>query len=58
MSATGTTLNVSDLIDSRKLSGLQILTLILCAMVTFIDGMDTQSIGIVDRKSTRLNSSH
>lgn len=49
MSATATTLNVSDLIDKNKLSGLQMLTLVLCALVTFIDGMDTQSIGIVSQ---------
>ncbi len=48
-STQGSTLNVSELIDARKLSGLQILTLVLCALVTFIDGMDTQSIGIVAR---------
>jgi AAHS family 4-hydroxybenzoate transporter-like MFS transporter len=45
----GNTLNVSELIDTRKLGGVQILTLILCALVTFIDGIDTQSIGIVAR---------
>ena len=54
MSAPGNThaantLNISELIDSRKLGSLQFRTLILCALVTFIDGMDTQSIGIVAR---------
>jgi AAHS family 4-hydroxybenzoate transporter-like MFS transporter len=40
------TLNVSRLIDERPISGLQITVVILCALINFFDGIDTQSIGV------------
>ena len=39
-------INVTDLIDTHKLSRLQIITIVLCALVNTLDGMDTQSIGM------------
>ena len=41
------TVNVQELIDSRKLSGFQILVTALCALIVLIDGFDTQAIGYV-----------
>lgn len=41
-----TTLDVTRLIDRRELSAAQITTIVLCGLVTLLDGMDTQSIGI------------
>jgi MFS transporter, AAHS family, 4-hydroxybenzoate transporter len=41
------TVNVQELIDSRKLSWFQVLVTALCALIVFIDGFDTQAIGYV-----------
>jgi MFS transporter, AAHS family, 4-hydroxybenzoate transporter len=41
------TVNVQELIDSRKLSGFQIMVAALCAVIVLIDGFDTQAIGYV-----------
>ena len=41
------TVNVQELIDSRKLSGFQVLVVSLCALIVLIDGFDTQAIGYV-----------
>jgi MFS transporter, AAHS family, 4-hydroxybenzoate transporter len=41
------TVNVQELIDSRKLSAFQVLVTALCALVVLIDGFDTQAIGYV-----------
>ena len=39
-------LNVTDLIDERPMSGLQVATIVICGLVNLLDGMDTQSIGV------------
>jgi AAHS family 4-hydroxybenzoate transporter-like MFS transporter len=39
--------NVTDLIDERPMSAVQILVVILCGCINLLDGMDSQSIGIV-----------
>ena len=41
------TVNVQEIIDSRKLSRFQILVTALCALIVLIDGFDTQAIGYV-----------
>ena len=41
------TVNVQELIDSRKLSIFQLLVVLLCALIVFMDGFDTQAIGYV-----------
>ena len=41
------TVNVQELIDSRKLSGFQVMVVSLCALIVLIDGFDTQAIGYV-----------
>ena len=41
------TVNVQELIDSRKLSGYQVMVASLCAIIVLIDGFDTQAIGYV-----------
>jgi MFS transporter, AAHS family, 4-hydroxybenzoate transporter len=41
------TVNVQELIDSRKLSGFQVMVAALCALIVLIDGFDTQAIGYV-----------
>jgi len=41
------TVNVQEVIDSRKLSGFQVLVVSLCALIVLIDGFDTQAIGYV-----------
>jgi AAHS family 4-hydroxybenzoate transporter-like MFS transporter len=46
MSSRGNTVNLSELIDSRPLSGLQIRTVALCALVAVLDGIDAQSIAV------------
>jgi AAHS family 4-hydroxybenzoate transporter-like MFS transporter len=38
--------NVTDLIDERPMSALQIITITMCGLVNVLDGMDTQSIGV------------
>ncbi len=38
--------NVTTLIDDRPLSPLQLLVFVLCALVAFLDGADSQSIGV------------
>lgn len=38
-------LDVAQLIDERDISRVQIITIVLCALVTALDGIDTQSIG-------------
>ncbi|WP_051971665.1 MFS transporter [Massilia sp. 9096] len=40
------TLDLTRLIDERPLGRFQLLTIALCALIAFLDGMDTQSIGI------------
>ncbi len=39
-------LNVSRIIDERPFSRLQITVIVLCGMINFFDGIDTQSIGV------------
>jgi MFS transporter, AAHS family, 4-hydroxybenzoate transporter len=39
--------NVSDFINQHKLSGYQLVVIILCGLVTALDGFDTQSIAFV-----------
>ena len=39
-------MNVSRLIDDGPLTRFQIVTIICCALVSALDGMDTQSIGV------------
>ncbi|HEY6907751.1 MAG TPA: MFS transporter [Myxococcales bacterium] len=41
------TVNVQELIDSRRLSRFQVLVVSLCALVVLLDGFDTQAIGYV-----------
>lgn len=41
-----TTINLSRVIDERPLGAFQLRTILLCALIAFLDGMDTQSIGI------------
>jgi len=41
------TVNVQEIIDSRKLSIFQVLVVLLCALIVFMDGFDTQAIGYV-----------
>lgn len=41
-----TTMNITELIDGRPLGRFQLRTIFLCALIAFLDGMDTQSIGI------------
>lgn len=41
----GKTIDISDLIDRRKISRFQILVAFLCGLVAFLDGFDTQVIG-------------
>jgi len=38
---------INDIIDGRPVSRLQALTIILCGLVLFLDGFDTQSIGFL-----------
>lgn len=40
------TLDITRLIDERPIGRFQRLTIFLCALIAFLDGMDTQSIGI------------
>lgn len=40
------TLDITRLIDERPIGAFQRLTIFLCALIAFLDGMDTQSIGI------------
>lgn len=40
------TLNVASIIDDNPIGRLQVLTIMLCALVNMLDGMDTQSIGV------------
>jgi MFS transporter, AAHS family, 4-hydroxybenzoate transporter len=44
--AAGPPFNVSDLIDTRPLSALQIRVVVLCTLVALLDGLDLQSIGL------------
>src|SRR5438128_5549523 len=44
---TMATVNVQEVIDSRKLSGFQVKVVALCALIVLIDGFDTQAIGYV-----------
>jgi AAHS family 4-hydroxybenzoate transporter-like MFS transporter len=44
---TMATVNVQELIDSRRLSGFQVLVVSLCALIVLLDGFDTQAIGYV-----------
>ena len=63
-----TTVDVATYIDAQPVGGFQIRLLLTCAAVLVLDGFDTQAIGYtapaiaavihLDRKSTRLNSSH
>ncbi len=39
-------IDVVELINKSRLSGLQITTFVLCALVALLDGIDTQSIGV------------
>jgi MFS transporter, AAHS family, 4-hydroxybenzoate transporter len=39
-------INVTELIDSRPLSRLQIRAILLCGLVALLDGLDSQSIGV------------
>ena len=39
-------LNVTQLIDNRPIGGLQLLVFVLCSLAAFLDGADSQSIGI------------
>src|SRR5258708_6753479 len=39
--------DVSQLIDERRISGFQILVAVLCALAVFMDGFDTQMVGYV-----------
>ena len=39
-------IDVSKLIDDRKITTTQVVTIALCGLVTWLDGIDTQSIGI------------
>jgi MFS transporter, AAHS family, 4-hydroxybenzoate transporter len=41
------TVDVQELIDSRRLSMFQLLVVSLCALIVFMDGFDTQAIGYV-----------
>jgi len=38
--------NITDLIDQRRMSGWQIAIVLVCGLVNLLDGMDSQSIGI------------
>jgi MFS transporter, AAHS family, 4-hydroxybenzoate transporter len=40
------TISVASLIDDHRIGRLQIWTIVLCALVNMLDGMDTQSIGV------------
>ena len=40
------TINVTQLIDSQSMNRFQIRTVLLCALIAFLDGVDTQSIGV------------
>jgi len=42
-----TALRVDEFIDQRKASAFQILTAVQCALIVFLDGFDTQTIGYV-----------
>ncbi len=39
-------INVTDLIDERPMSTLQVATVAICGLVNLLDGMDSQSIGV------------
>lgn len=39
-------INVTELIDSRPISGLQLLVFVFCALAALLDGADSQSIGV------------
>ena len=45
--------NVSDIIDSRAVGGLQLRAFVLCALVLFVDGFDVQAITYVAPTITR-----
>ena len=47
MSARASTINVTELIDLRPITELQIRVTILCALTIFLDGIDTIIIGLV-----------
>jgi MFS transporter, AAHS family, 4-hydroxybenzoate transporter len=47
MSETSSTINVTEIIDQRPLTELQIRVVILCALTIFLDGIDTIVIGLV-----------
>ena len=40
------TVNITELIDQRRMSRLQIAIIVVCGMVNLLDGMDSQSIGV------------
>lgn len=39
-------INLSEVIDQPRLTGLQVRVMVLCALVSMLDGLDTQSIGV------------
>lgn len=41
-----TSLDITELVDNRPIGSFQKRTILLCALIAFLDGMDTQSIGI------------
>ncbi|RYD28741.1 MAG: hypothetical protein EOP89_01750, partial [Lysobacteraceae bacterium] len=41
------TIDASQLIDERPISRFQIMTIILCALVVFVEGFDAQAIAYV-----------
>jgi AAHS family 4-hydroxybenzoate transporter-like MFS transporter len=47
MAVAGRTININDLIDSRRLSGFQIVTFLLCVLTGALDGFDSQAIAFV-----------
>ena len=49
----GRAVNVSDIIDSRAVGGLQLRAFLLCAAVLFVDGFDVQAITYVAPTITR-----
>jgi AAHS family 4-hydroxybenzoate transporter-like MFS transporter len=46
MSVQGGSINITRAIDEQRMGALQVGTMILCSLVAFLDGLDTQTIGV------------
>lgn len=58
---TSTQIDIQGFIDKQKLSGLQILTLVLCFFIVAVDGFDTAAIGFIApaiRSEWSLDAAH